>query len=753
MQNEIARRVSIAVCLVAIIGSTNSAFSDGSADSSVGVSASSEPDSRAATTDTEEEFLAIAVRLENGSNRYLGQSQVEVLRGQLTEGSLSPEAEAPLRAALWSHMLRLGRIEEAMKQIEQVVALVETLSNVDPQLWKEIYLWRALTYLRQAEVTNCIKRHNRDCCLFPLQRGGVHTEQQPAIEARGSLLNLLKARPSSLDGVWLLNIVSMAIGDHPAAVPPQYLISPKAFESAYDIKRFVDIAPALQVNTFNLCGGAILEDFDGDGLLDIVTSTFDPRGSLSFYRNDGENGFQDRSQASGLSSQLGGLNCIGGDYDGDGDVDILVLRGAWLFDDGKIRNSLLRNDGDGTFTDVTRYAGLAEPAGPTQAATWGDFDNDGDLDLYVANESRLRVRGLKGSYPSQLFRNNADGTFTDIATTAGVVNDRYAKGVAAGDFDNDGDLDLYVSNLGPNRLYRNNADGTFTDVAPAAGVSEPAGRSFACWFFDYDNDGWLDLFAAAYDSDIGDIAADYLGRSHDGVPPRLYHNNGDGTFSDVAKEMGLSHPYLPMGANFGDVDYDGYLDIYLATGDPGYQSLMPNVMLRNDAGRRFQDVTTSGGFGHLQKGHGVAFGDLDNDGDQDIYHQLGGFVPGDRFHNALFANPGHGNRFIVVKLVGQDGNASAVGARIRVVTDMLDAERTIHRAVGCVSSFGGSPLRQEIGLGKARTINRIEIDWPRGKQTQTVTDVPLDAMIQIVQGEPGFHRLEFRRINFKKAGE
>ena len=170
-------------------------------------------------------------------------------------------------------------------------------------------------------------------------------------------------------------------------------------------------------------------------------------------------------------------------------------------------NSLLRNNidrGDATFTDVTEAAGLSEPALPTQAAAWGDIDNDGDLDLYIGNESRSEDPTSPHAYPAQLFRNNGNGTFTDVALSAGVANFRYTKGAALGDFDNDGDLDLYVSNVGPNRLYRNEGDGTFVDVAAELGVEEPAGRSFAAWFFDYDNDGWLDLFVSAYDASIAD---------------------------------------------------------------------------------------------------------------------------------------------------------------------------------------------------------------------------------------------------------
>jgi hypothetical protein len=535
----------------------------------------------------------------------------------------------------------------------------------------------------------------------------------------------------------------MAIGDYPQAVPETYRIPPTAFRSEFDIKRFEDVAPELGVDTQNLCGGAIVDDFDGDGKLDIVTSTYDPRGPLRYFRRQADGPFHDDSAASGLETQRGGLNCIAADYDNDGDNDILVLRGAWLLDDGQIRNSLLRNNGDRTFTDVTRQAGLAEPARPTQAAVWGDFDNDGDLDLYIGNESRLRKNSRAGDYPSQLFQNNGDGTFTDIALRAGVTNDRYAKGVTAGDYDNDGDLDLYVSNAGKNRLYRNNTDGTFTDVADQLGVAEPTGASFASWFFDYDNDGDLDLFVAAYDCTLADIVSDYRDQQHSGVSPRLYRNDGQSGFTDVAAAVGLDHPYLPMGANFGDLDNDGFLDIYLATGRPNYKMLVPNVMLRNDGGKRFQNVTTSGGFGHLQKGHGVAFADIDNDGDQDIYHQLGGFYPGDQYRNVLFKNPGHGNRFLIVKLVGTQSNRNGVGARIRVTVTTPQGKRTLHRAVGSVSSFGGSPLRQEIGLGMADSIARVEIDWPGSATTQVLRGVPLDGMIQVTEGTDGFESIRF----------
>ncbi len=701
----------------------------------------------AAELSPREEFLAIANQISNSENSHLGTEQVARLTRQLEQARATGRHSGNLHLQLANEYLRLGNVDGAIEQIEQAYRLAEKIPNFKPEQWIVLHQPRALIYLRQAELYNCIERHNRDCCLFPLAGGGVHNNKAPAAEAKKSLLDILEIDPESLPARWLLNVASMAIGDYPAGVPERFLIPPTAFDSEHEIGRFVDVAPELNVDTFNLCGGVIADDFDGDNLLDIITSTYDPAGPLHYYRNVGNGKFEDLSAASQLDQQLGGLNLIGGDYDNDGDTDIFVLRGAWMFDQGQIRNSLLRNNSDGTFSDVTYEAGLAYPPRPTQAATWGDFDYDGDLDLYIGNESRMAMESRDGDYPSQLFRNNGDGTFTDIASEAGVTNDRYCKAVTAGDYDNDGDLELYLSNVGENRLYRNNGDRTFTDVAPALGVTEPAGRSFATWFFDYNNDGWLDLFVAAYEADIGDVAADYLGREHDGVSPRLYQNDGMGRFVDVTDSVGLDHPYLPMGANFGDLDNDGWLDVYLGTGDPNYQTLMPNVMLRNDRGVRFQNVTTSGGFGHLQKGHGVAFADFDNDGDQDIYHQLGGFLVGDKFHNALFKNPGHGNAFLIIQLSGSRTNRAGYGARIRVTVDSPDGMRTIHRAVGSVSSFGGSPTRQEIGLGNATDITQVEVDWPVLGQTQRFTQVPLNQMIRIAENDQNFQTIQRPRID------
>lgn len=327
-----------------------------------------------------EEFLAIARRIENSENRYLGRNQISRLNSELEQADLEHEETVNLQLQLCWHHLRLGEIDSAADAIDQAFAEVAKAGG-RPAL--SMHKLKSLVYLREAEFRNCVQRHNRDCCLFPLQGGGIHSEKQPMANAQQQLLTLLARSPRNLEAVWLLNVSYMAMGDYPTGVPEQYRLPPSAFESEADFGRFIDVAPEVGVDTFNLCGGAIAEDFNGDGLLDIVTSTYDPRGPLTYYRNVGDGSFSDDSARSGLNAQLGGLNCLAVDYDNDGDMDILVLRGAWLRDDGQIRNSLLRNNGDGTFVDVTHSAGLAAPARPTQAAVWGDFDNDGDLDLYV----------------------------------------------------------------------------------------------------------------------------------------------------------------------------------------------------------------------------------------------------------------------------------------------------------------------------------------------------------------------------------
>jgi ASPIC/UnbV protein/VCBS repeat protein len=291
-------------------------------------------------------------------------------------------------------------------------------------------------------------------------------------------------------------------------------------------------------------------------------------------------------------------------------------------------------------------------------------------------------------------------------------------------------------NAGPSEGLRARKPGCgwrFTNVAREAHVNEQI-HSFPTWFFDYDNDGNEDLFVSGYMiTELGDITRDVLGLPTEADKARLYRNNGDGTFADVSRAVHLDHVLQAMGSNYGDFDNDGWLDMLIGTGNPDLGTLIPDRAFRNDGGRSFQDVTTSGGFGHLQKGHGVSFGDIDNDGDQDIYHAVGGAYESDHFRHALYRNPGHGNHFLVLKLEGVRSNRAAIGARIKVVVTTPHGGREIWKTVRSGGSFGASPLRQEIGLGDAQRIERIDILWPSGGMSR-LGSLALDRRYVIREG-------------------
>lgn len=628
-----------------------------------------------------------------------------------------------------------GDPDKALRLIEAAEKYAEQLKLPavgGGEVYEYLYYTHALAAFRKAEDENCIHCTDGEGCLFPISEKGVHERREGATEAIEYLERILKLNPNNASAIWLLNIAHMTLGTFPSGVPEQYRIAEANLKSAVEFPRFRNVATDRGIDTLSLSGGAVVEDFDGDGHLDFLVSSWNMKGQLRFFRGNGDGTFDQRTEQSNLTGITGGLNLAQGDYDNDGDMDVLVLRGAWLGPKlGAQPNSLLSNDGQGRFEDVTFDAGLGDAHFPTQTAAFGDFDNDGDLDLYVGNESLA----------NQLFVNDGKGQFKDLASAAGVADEGFCKGVAWGDIDGDRLIDLYVSNLsGQNRLYHNNGDGTFSEEAKQRGVGD-SNHSFATWFWDYDNDGDEDLMSLTYNHGLNLLVADYLsnagrfGLDQRGEADYLFENEGTGEFRDVGPERGFVRTSQTMGCNFGDLDNDGFLDFYLGTGYPALDAVMPNIMYRNDSGKMFVDVTTQGGFGHLQKGHGVAFADFDEDGDQDVLIELGGAYTADLFHNALFENPGFGNRWLKVRLRGMDSNRYGVGAKIKIVVQEHGKQREIHRTVGSDSSFGGNPLMQEIGLGQATAIDRLEVYWPATDRRQTLLDVPMNQRIEITESD------------------
>jgi hypothetical protein len=282
-------------------------------------------------------------------------------------------------------------------------------------------------------------------------------------------------------------------------------------------------------------------------------------------------------------------------------------------------------------------------------------------------------------------------------------------------------------------------------------VRQAGSQSFATWFFDYDNDGRPDLFVTGYYFSADQTIRRYLGLPTTAGTMTLYRNLGDGKFQDVTKDARLDRINTPMGANFGDIDNDGYPDIYFATGGPEYGAMAPKMLLRNHDGQYFADVTDSSGTGDLDKGHGVAFADLGNNGHEDLVVSIGGATPGDAHAFRVFRNPGNTNDWITVKLVGVKSNRAGIGAQIHVTLQDAGGElRSVYRTVGSGGSFGANPIEQHIGLGPHAKIVKLEVWWPASNTRQSFTNVSTNQFIEIREFSKDFVRV--RRKSFVVGG-
>lgn len=551
-------------------------------------------------------------------------------------------------------------------------------------------------------------------------------------DAARSFYEALQTHNNSIDQ-WMLKVAMDQLGAAAPQLPGQFLFPAAKAPSKAGLEwEFKDMAPELGLDRFDGNGTVAFGDIDNDGDLDVILSgsgTF-----IAVFRNEGGR-FKEATGDLGLGRVPSGYSLNLVDYDNDGWLDLYVSLNGWS---GPMKNRLFRNV-QGKFEDVTEKSGAGD-GGSGFISLWGDLDNDGYLDLVVANGV------LKDGSTPQVYRNNGNGTFTNVTVAAGIDEPPTygAIGIALGDYDRDGDLDILINGLdaAPNRLYRNEGKWKFTEVSRKAGVVQPPHNGFVCFFFDYNNDGWPDVLTmslASWEAVVEGLKEGGLKRVHADAS-RLFKNNGNGTFTDVTLAAGLDAPMGVMGAGVADLDNDGFVDIHFGTGDPQLTRLEPNRVYRNNGDGTFSDLTALTAFARPgNKGHGVAFVDFDEDGDLDLYAQLGGHYQGDHARNAFYRNVrGSRNAWVQVELEGVKSNRFGVGAQVTVKAGGLLVHREMKGSVG----FGATePYRLHFGLGKAGRVDEIEVRWPSGAR-QVFKDLEARAIYRVKENEEAVRRLK-----------
>ncbi len=551
-------------------------------------------------------------------------------------------------------------------------------------------------------------------------RGGLYRR---AVEDGVACLELDKDDERARYWLWL---AAQQSGGYPETVRPRQRMEARDgfHPTAVELE---EVAAEIGLDKTAGGRGTAVFDLDGNGYLDVVVAG--AHAGVSLYRNNGDGTFTDISAGSGLDACVYGFGVAAGDYENNGLPGLFVT--SMGFYDGA--SALYRNNGDGTFTDVTREAGL-ECWGPAFTASWVDYDGDGLLDLFVANNLGGFFDRKK---PNRLFHNNGDGTFTDVTRQAGLHTKWATIGAAWADFSNNGRPDLFLSGFGRAQLFRNQGDGTFRDVSREAGVDRPAIGSVAtAW--DIDDDGWMDIVQFTYSRPEDAIHTLRHGRGPaDGQSLRVFRNNRDGTFTEISEQLGISGCWGTMTANLGDFDNDGFADMLLGNGDPAMDRCEGPVLLANNGAaggdRRFHNVSLSAGLPFTGKGHGANLADLSGDGRLHLLMANGGLYPGDLLTTTVHRPKKLPGNYLNVRLVAKVGNRDAIGARLALTA----GGRSQHRLVSGGSGFGCLPLEQHFGLGKLKTVEALEIRWPGGS-VERWEALPVNSTLRLVEGEPGW---------------
>ena len=489
-------------------------------------------------------------------------------------------------------------------------------------------------------------------------------------------------------------------------------------------------------------------DYDQDGLMDLylvqssATDAYSPQKPLrsALYHNNGDGTFTDVTEKAGVGGEGHyGQGVAVGDFDNDGYPDLYVT--------GYGRAILYHNNGNGTFTDVTAKAGLADEGAWSTSAGWFDFDKDGWLDLLVTNyldwspknnlwcgerapgyRSYCSPNEFKGQH-TKLYRNNHDGTFTDVSTKSGVgLPESKGMGVVLADFNNDGWPDIAIANdTWPNFFFQNNRDGTFSDVSLISGLAASEDGNYEAGMgidaADVEGDGFLDVYITHLDFELN----------------RLYHNGGDGTFTDVTYNSGIGNKATLLSgvaAKFIDYDNDGWPDIVQANGAMVdnvklYHSLVsyeePLLLFHNLGNGHFEKASDSVGpdFVRPVVGRGLATADFFNDGAVGFAVNCRGDYP-----ELMRNDGGNANHWLEVLLIGTKSNRDGIGAVLK-----LSAEGFVRvdQAKGGTSYMSASDPRIHFGLGKRNKVDSLLVTWPSG-QVDKLTNVPIDSIIAVKEG-------------------
>ena len=564
---------------------------------------------------------------------------------------------------------------------------------------------------------------------YPYTLATVYLRLRRYAEGIPYALLACQADPRDIRYRWMLRVLTLLAGREETTIPAEYRLAVPA--AAPSPVHFEDVTQKAGLRHFSLGRGVAWGDFDRDDREDILVCA--ERAPFTLFRNLGSGKFEDVAPRIGLVDPVG-LGCYAAtfaDYDNDGYQDVFLSSNGW---GGYNRLFLFHNDHGRRFVDVTKRAGLGGNFNAFGAA-WADHDNDGNIDLVVATG----INSPEGD-TLRLFSNNGNGTFFEVSQRAGLTEKQRWISACWGDYDEDGRSDLLATSFdGGCSLFHNLGDGRFGNVTTRAGIFCPL-SSYTCEFLDYNNDGHPDLFISTYPKVPLEVMVTHLTSGSPaplGQRQLLFRNNGDATFTHVTEEAGILRLIHGMSSQVADVDNDGYPDILIGAGNPDLNWAEPQELYHNDGNGRFTPIARSAGINDYGKLHGIAFADYDDSGNLSFYGSFGGFYWGDRGEARLFRNLGTGNHVLEVRLIGTRSNRDAVGARL--VANM--GSRSIYRWQDGGSGFGSMNSRiVHIGLGASQEVDSLDIKWPSGL-SQRFRHIPADQRIEVIEGKPGFRTL------------